>query len=144
EDPAWYFRDNSEETSQALDLLMMTQGYRRFTWKDLLEKPLPEPEYRAEDLMIPIGGTLLTLGGKPVEGGKVTLFSLSGIMRDTITDENGRFDFGTVLMGKDISFSVQGRSARGGKNVEVVMDPLPFRAPVTPNPNAGDLSGGIG
>src|SRR3546814_17610800 len=64
-------------------------------------------------------------------------------MRDTITDATGRFSFGTVLLGKDVSFSVQGRNARGGKNVEVVMDPVHGRAPVTPNPNAGDLSGGI-
>src|SRR3546814_12966955 len=64
-------------------------------------------------------------------------------MRDTITDATGRFSFGTVLLGKDVSFSVQGRNAGGGKNVEVVMDPVHGRAPVTPNPNAGDLSGGI-
>src|SRR3546814_20456344 len=64
-------------------------------------------------------------------------------MRDNLTEATCRFSVGTVLLGKDSSFSVEGRYARGGKNVEVVMDPVHGRAPVTPNPNAGDLSGGI-
>src|SRR3546814_10934121 len=64
-------------------------------------------------------------------------------MRDNLTEATCRFSVGTVLLGKDSSFSVEGRYARGGKNGEVVMDPVHGRAPVTPNPNAGDLSGGI-
>ncbi|QEC53945.1 hypothetical protein EDD80_108125 [Anseongella ginsenosidimutans] len=145
EDPAYYFRDNSRETAEHLDLLLMTQGYRRFTWKELLDGPLPAPAFAAEELLTPIGGKLLTLGGKPVEGGTITLLSLSGmIMRDTVSNAKGEFSFGTVLLGKDVSFTVQGRNAKGGKNVEVIMDSIPGREPVNPNPNRGDLRNRIG
>ncbi|MBR4528230.1 MAG: hypothetical protein IKO71_07230 [Bacteroidaceae bacterium] len=34
-DPGWYFEKDDEEHRQALDLLMMTQGWRRFEWKDM-------------------------------------------------------------------------------------------------------------
>ena len=140
EDPAYYFRDNSRKTAGHLDLVMMTNGYRRFTWKSLLEGTLPEPEHAAERLLTPVHGRLLTLGGKPVANGTVTLLSLSGnIMRDTTTNAQGEFSFGTILLGKNVSFTVQGRNERGGKNVEVIMDPLPGTEPVSPNPNAGDL-----
>lgn len=33
--PGWYFESNDEEHRQALDLLMMTQGWRRFPWQDM-------------------------------------------------------------------------------------------------------------
>ncbi|MFS8615223.1 MAG: hypothetical protein FWJ85_00255 [Solitalea sp.] len=144
ENPAYYFEDNSRERAAHLDLLMMTQGYRRFTWPDLLERPLTAPEYQAEQLLTRVSGKLLTLGGKPIEGGTVTLFSLTGIMRDTTTNSQGEFVFDNILLGKDVSFSVQGRNAKGGKKVEVVMDPLDGMEPVSPNPNAGDLRNNIG
>lgn len=37
--PEWYFATDDEEHRQALDLLMMTQGWRRFNWQEMaLEK----------------------------------------------------------------------------------------------------------
>ena len=33
--PGWYFERDDEEHRQALDLLMMTQGWRRFDWQEL-------------------------------------------------------------------------------------------------------------
>ncbi len=37
-DPGWFFEKNDEEHRQALDLLMMTQGWRRFNWRDMAVK----------------------------------------------------------------------------------------------------------
>ena len=36
--PDWYFEKDDEEHRQALDLLMMTQGWRRFVWRDMAVK----------------------------------------------------------------------------------------------------------
>ena len=33
--PAWYFEKDDDEHRQALDLLMMTQGWRRFDWREM-------------------------------------------------------------------------------------------------------------
>ncbi len=33
--PEWYFEKDDEEHRRALDLLMMTQGWRRFTWREM-------------------------------------------------------------------------------------------------------------
>ena len=33
--PSWFFEQDDEEYRQALDLLMMTQGWRRFAWRDM-------------------------------------------------------------------------------------------------------------
>ena len=36
--PGWYFEKNDEEHRLGLDLLMMTQGWRRFVWQDMAVK----------------------------------------------------------------------------------------------------------
>ena len=44
EDPGWYFQSNDKEHSRALDLLMMVQGWRRFSWKEMTQAfQLEEP-----------------------------------------------------------------------------------------------------
>ncbi len=50
--PGWYFEKNDEEHRHALDLLMMTQGWRRFDWTEMVQPRtdtlLPEKELRVE------------------------------------------------------------------------------------------------
>ncbi|HVW96079.1 MAG TPA: MG2 domain-containing protein [Mucilaginibacter sp.] len=50
ESPEYYFDNVTAESDEALDNLMLTQGWRRFQWNDLLENKTPEftylPEYR--------------------------------------------------------------------------------------------------
>ena len=47
-DPAWFFRHDDEEHRNALDLLLLTQGWRRFEWREMntdgfgAEKPIAE------------------------------------------------------------------------------------------------------
>ena len=42
ENPAWYFSNDPKATA-ALDLLMLTNGWRRFKWIDLAKNNLPKP-----------------------------------------------------------------------------------------------------
>lgn len=47
--PGWYFEADDAEHRKALDLLMMTQGWRRFKWRDMAvrgEWDLTEPDER--------------------------------------------------------------------------------------------------
>ena len=48
--PGWYFERDDEEHHQALDLLMMTQGWRRFNWRDMAVRgvwDLTQPDEQA-------------------------------------------------------------------------------------------------
>lgn len=52
--PGWYFEKDDEEHRQALDLLMMTQGWRRFVWRDMAvqgEWELRQPNEKRPILM---------------------------------------------------------------------------------------------
>jgi TonB-dependent SusC/RagA subfamily outer membrane receptor len=40
--PGYYFKDQEAETMELLDLVMLTHGWRRFTWDDVIANKLPE------------------------------------------------------------------------------------------------------
>jgi hypothetical protein len=48
ESPAYYFSEPAAEVSEAADNLMLTQGWRRFTWGNVFDKQNHEPEYLPE------------------------------------------------------------------------------------------------
>ena len=54
-EPGWYFEKDDNEHRQALDLLMMTQGWRRFDWQDMAVKGKWELTQPAEHAPIIMG-----------------------------------------------------------------------------------------
>jgi hypothetical protein len=55
--PAYYFSNNSDSVTQHLDLVMLTNGWRRFKWEEVVKGRLPEIKY-------PRDTSYLTLSGK--------------------------------------------------------------------------------
>lgn len=53
--PQWYFAANDEEHRHALDLLMMTQGWRRFNWRDMAVQGMFELVHPAEHRQVLTG-----------------------------------------------------------------------------------------
>lgn len=139
EKPNYYFTNVNEEVHSNLELLMMTQGFRRFSWKELIVGTIPKPEFKPEKIFTQISGTLKTLGGKPVANGKINLLSTAGnIFLDTLTDAQGKFIFPGLVLADSMKFTIQGKTAKNGSNVEVVMDEVPEQI-VTANKNIGDI-----
>ena len=48
ESPLYYFTTNNKETNEALDNLMLTHGWRRFKWDDVLENKKPVLQFLPE------------------------------------------------------------------------------------------------
>lgn len=140
ENPNYYFQNANEETRTNLDILMLTQGYRRFVWKDLISgKPynLPlKPEKTGTD----ITGKLLTLGNKPLAGGTIIMMSnkVGGRPLDTVSDAQGNFKFSNLIILKGMGLTLQGRNPKGGNKVELKVNMSSSQLP-TPNPNIGDI-----
>jgi hypothetical protein len=131
EQPNYYFNKVNEQTQTDLDVLMMTQGYRRFAWKPLLTNQLPAAAYPAEK-SLQVSGVIKTLGGKPVPNAKVTLFTTKGgtFILDTVADVQGRFAFKNLIFKDSVRFVIQARTAKNSKNVEIVLDKLPSQSVV--------------
>ncbi len=131
ERPAWYFNRVYNEARPALDVLMLTQGYHRFEWKQLMKDGVPAMQYHPEN-SLQISGTIVMAGtSKPVANAKVNLYDLDSIQysRDTVTDDRGRFVFKNLTFDDSVRFIVQARNAKGKKDVDIKMDKM--AAPVT-------------
>jgi hypothetical protein len=118
-----YFTNVSSKTRADLDVLMLTQGYRRFEWKQLMNDVF-QPIVFLPEKALEIAGHIKTPGGKAVAHGKVTLFSSAGggFLLDTVSDENGRFVFNNLIFKDSVKFVVQARTDKNRKNVEIELD----------------------
>lgn len=54
--PGWYFEQDDRERAEGLDLLMMTQGWRRFRWQDMAIRGTWELSQPAEQAPVLRGG----------------------------------------------------------------------------------------
>jgi hypothetical protein len=132
EAPNYYFTNISDKTRADLDLLILTQGFHRFEWKQVIDKSYPALNYEPENSLT-VSGSIKTLGGKPIPNGKLMLYSVKGgwFKLDTLADENGKFTFKRLVTDQDttIKYIVQGRTSTNGKNVVVTLDTIaPFRS----------------
>ncbi|WP_139925491.1 hypothetical protein [Hymenobacter sp. DG01] len=94
EQPGYYFRAaGSAAVAQALDDLLLTQGWRRFVWKQVLEGQLGERPYPLEQ-SISLSGRVVN-SKVPVSAAAVTLFRFNPTqtLSATSTDASGRFAF---------------------------------------------------
>lgn len=93
-EPNFYFDNENDATrlkpevnrKEALDHLMLTQGWRKFTWKEITNESYQKPSEEGE--LAKIAGTVLGEDGKPVSG---VAIELMGKDKKVITDENGAF-----------------------------------------------------
>jgi hypothetical protein len=88
-DPTYYF-SGTPQADEAMDLLLMTAGWRRFTWEQILEKQLPtltfkeEPAiisgtvYKGSDGTVLVGATV-QIGGQQAVTDKNGFYQLKGV-----------------------------------------------------------------
>lgn len=98
--PAYYFNTPGDSVQQALDLVMMTNGWTRFKWLAILQNKQPPPLYK-DPGYIRVGGTITIAGTKKPLAGKDMLLLVSpadtaGFAGSTShmihTDAAGRFE----------------------------------------------------
>jgi len=112
-DPAFYFHKNTQ-SELAADLLMLTQGWRRYDTERMLKNDFMLPDTLLEKES-GISGTVKSIfSGKPAENAKVNMFSTNGAYFDeTSTDRNGRFYLTAGEAPDSIRFIVQAMTQSG-------------------------------
>ncbi len=91
EEPNFYFDPAEPKSGQALDYLLMTQGWRRFVWKEVIDEKPVAYEFPAE--CTNVEGVLLKRNGKPLQWVNVSLYPDGPSVE---TDRKGRFSFKNV------------------------------------------------
>jgi TonB-dependent SusC/RagA subfamily outer membrane receptor len=139
EKPNYYFLHDDQKTQQDLDNLMITQGWRRILWKNIINNAGPNIRYEPEK-SLKISGVVTSYGGKPLPNSKVSLFSSSGglFAIDTLSDAQGRFNFDNLIFNDSTKFIVQARTSKNKKSVDIVLDVVSGQV-VTKNKNTGDI-----
>lgn len=139
EKPNYYLSGDTRQIREDTDNLMLTQGWSRFLWKNLMNEPVKGEVFLPEKTL-QVSGLVTTPGGKPVAKSKVSLFSTSGgvFLLDTLTDVHGRFNFSNLAFGDSTKFVVQSRNAKNKNAGEIKLDVIPGQV-VTRNKNTGDV-----
>lgn len=107
EQPNYYFIHSGDEVTANLDILMMTQGYRHFLWKQILTDSLPPLSYKAERFL-QLQGFVRSVSGKLVKNETVTLSDPAGQgpVLEEKTDSAGRFVFGNLDFSNVVRFNI--------------------------------------
>ncbi len=115
EDPGYYFTDD-KDAWQALDALLLTQGWIGYDWKNIstLPKPLFEPE-----LSNRVKGSVTTLFNKPMDHADVVLISTGKFrfVRDTTTNLQGQFIFDKLPAIDSTTFVLEAHKGKSGKAI---------------------------
>lgn len=120
--PNYYFTERTMDKARQLDNLLLTQGWRRFIWKDVLVNNFQAFNYK-EETGIGISGTVSDRSGNPAAGARVSVLLNSGAaLLDTVTNANGQFMFDNLILKKGTSFNLTAVDAKGRKNVKVELD----------------------
>jgi hypothetical protein len=143
EQPNYYFSHNTDKTTADLDALMLTQGYRRFIWKQLLEGNAPAFSYQPEKTIM-ITGSAKTKSGTPAKGLDVMLVGAHSTLVDK-TDNNGKFVFENLPPFSDSTrLILQATGSTTKKNTTIFTVDADNAGPAVENNNtplpAGELS----
>ncbi|MBX2890374.1 MAG: carboxypeptidase regulatory-like domain-containing protein [Saprospiraceae bacterium] len=126
EEPNFYFDPAEPKSEQALDYLLMTQGWRRFDWKEVQEAQPVAFQQPGERTVVE--GQLFRKNGKPLAQAKLSLHPNGP---STTTDLEGCFSFKNVdiekythlLFGRDVYYPIYeygsnyALSEKGGSHV---------------------------
>jgi hypothetical protein len=98
-DAGYYFSSDEDSLKQHLDLVMMTNGWRRFNWEQLMANQWPKIKYPLEDYLS-IQGNIFGLSS-----GELSNKMLTGLLQ---TSAQGGKSFITIPVEKDGTFKMSG------------------------------------
>lgn len=120
ESPGYYFDRENPARFDAQESLMLTQGWIRFTWKQLNDPLWPTIKYVSEQSLTLEGKLLDKFNGKPVEGGNLTYFEGMNFNDGVITTKSrkdGSFSFTGLEVYDTSSHEILAENKRGNNEV---------------------------
>jgi len=131
EQPAWYLQPGDSVVWQALDNLLLTQGWAAYNWQQVLTPAQPafQPEHA-----FTVKGKVSNIFNKGVARSPIILFSQKPtFVADTVSDNTGSFMFTNFPALDTPRFVLQARNKRGKSfNVGIDVEQVPppeFNAP---------------
>ncbi len=138
--PNFFFTEgNTVKKDQLLDLIMMTQGWRRFIWQELVEKGTAQ-KFNPEDGIYISGNTLNAKSPFQNKKSETKLtFRKNGFYQESkSTDANGHFSYGPFVFNDTIDIILQAGSALSSEkpnysDTNIKLDPQPEKPGIIPD-----------
>lgn len=123
EDPAYYVRNDNPASRMALDILLMTQGWRRYPVPDVIGGKFRRPLYPLEAGQYISGYVKSLFRGKKLAESALNLLSPDqSFITSTQTDSTGMFLFSGFEFPDSTHYLIHAFSEKGKRNVELVID----------------------
>ncbi|MEI8085591.1 MAG: TonB-dependent receptor plug domain-containing protein [Paludibacter sp.] len=122
EDPGSYFMDQSILSREKLDILMLTQGWRRFNLADVLKAKYKQPTYYMEAGQA-LSGKVINLFNKPSKKCSIIMFSpYKSMIKLSQTDSVGRYLIDGLEFPDSTSFILKAKKSKTFGDVEIISD----------------------
>ena len=123
EDPGSYFCGNKNERKQRLDLLMLTQGWKRFNTEDVINGKVEAPKYYLEAGQA-ISGKVLDILGNPSKGADIIMLSpgLKNTTKFVKTDNQGKFIIDGISFADSTTYLLKAKKSKNFGDVEIIPD----------------------
>ncbi len=122
EKPNYYFLHQDDKTLTDLDNLLLTQGYRRFSYKDVLNNRFP-PLISGTEQGIDLSGTLRASNGLPINHGNIRLsIPDKGYSANAVTDADGRFKFENLVFADSSKVTISARNNTHASDLVITVD----------------------
>lgn len=130
ESPGYYFNPANVDRAEALDHLLLTQGWRKFTFQKALEPQWQTLGYKIEHGLTLKGKMLGQYNNKPVADGKISYVSTgpSPDIKVTRTNANGDFEVSDIIYFGSTQVVIQGETNKGIRWVKFLIDTIDFKA----------------
>ena len=126
--PGFYFQNQNPETLQELDLVMLTHGWRRFTWEEVLTEKYPENGFYIEQ-GITIAGEIKEQSKtkKGLGGGKISALVGDGVeLIGTEFGPDGKFILTDLDFSDSLSITITAEDSRAKNFIDLeVIQPKP-------------------
>jgi len=124
--PAWYFSAPDDSSTAGIDLVMMTNGWRRFKWNQLTDQPAAllykDPHYISLSGQVNIRDTKKPLPDRELIVMIARPDSLGNSIEMMTTDSKGRFRLDSLIFFDKASFLVSDIRGRKSKWLDVYPD----------------------
>jgi hypothetical protein len=129
EEPETYFADNKPATREKTDVLMLTQGWRRFNTADIVKASYQTPKFYLEAGQV-LSGKVMNLFNKPFRKcGIIMIPSNNSDIKLAQTDSLGRYSFDGIQFPDSSSFILKAKTKITLGDVEIIPDSDVFPKP---------------
>ncbi|MBA7519502.1 Vitamin B12 transporter BtuB [subsurface metagenome] len=127
ENPAYYIQPANKLVKKHTDLLMLTHGWRRFLWDDVIKGNIQKIKFDVEHGITVEGRITREILEFPIKNASVRLFILDKYNDVFLTYSNkkGSFSFEKLYYYDTLDVKIVGRKSNGGKNLLIHLEETP-------------------